>query len=110
MGSDMTGMLDKQMKGEMDSWAIRWCYHQFRKQSFTVYPVFSKVKNNGFGEDATHTREHINRYDTVLDNSSNFNFNFNATIELDPLIVKQFTKHYSLRFRIFYKLLNLLLK
>lgn len=106
MGSDMAGMLDKQMSGKMDSWAIRWCYHQFKQQSYTVFPAYSKVQNIGFMNDATHTRDITSRYATELDNTSNMVFNFTDHIQLEPAIIKQFTSHYSISSRIKYKILN----
>ena len=37
-GSDMPGMLKKQMNGKIDSWAIRWCYNQYKKDLLTIFP------------------------------------------------------------------------
>jgi hypothetical protein len=106
MGSDMAGMLDKQMRGKMDSWAIRWCYHQFKKQSYTVFPAYSKVQNIGFVAEATHTHDVPDRYATKLDDTSNMIFNFTDHIQLEPAIIKQFTSHYSISSRIKYKVIN----
>ena len=52
-GSDMTKMLSDQMKGKIDSWAIRFCYHQFKSGTVSVFPSKSKVINNGFSKEAT---------------------------------------------------------
>lgn len=106
MGSDMAGMLDRQMLGRMDSWAIRWCFHQFQEQTFTVNPGRSKVRNIGFAEGATHTNDSFNRYDTELDPSTNEQFNFTNDVKLNPKIIKQFTKPYSIVTRAKYKILN----
>lgn len=110
MGSDLAGMLDRQMAGKIDSWAIRWCYHQFKQQSFTVFPVLSKVQNNGFGVDATHTKEVPSRYRTYLDQTDSTTFSFRSDVKLEPEIIKQFTKYYSIKSRVYYKLLNLVNK
>ncbi len=107
MGSDMAGMLDKQMKGKINSWAIRWCYHQFKQNYYTVYPAVSKVQNIGFGKGATHTKDSHNRYHTDLDESGNTKFIFSSHIETDPKIFKQVIVYYSIPFRLRYKLLNL---
>src|SRR5579863_6230416 len=74
-GSDMFNMLKRQMNGEIDSWAIRWCYHQFKAKTYSVYPLLSKVQNEGFTSDATNTYVY-NRYQTKLDDGSELNFNF----------------------------------
>jgi glycosyltransferase involved in cell wall biosynthesis len=109
MGSDMAQMLDRQMKGEIDSWAIRWCYHQFLRQTYTVYPGVSKVRNIGIEDGATHTRDRAGRFDTTLDVSGTADFNFGPP-SLDASSLRAFTRHYSIRTRLKYKILNRLLK
>lgn len=47
-GNDMFRMLELQMLGEIDSWAIRWCYQQFRFGAYSVLPRVSLVSNQGF--------------------------------------------------------------
>lgn len=49
-GNDMYKMLELQMLGKLDSWAIRWCYSQFRQEKYTIYPVKSKIINDGFSD------------------------------------------------------------
>jgi hypothetical protein len=73
-GSDLNKMLSDQMTGKLDSWAIRWFYSQFRKKGLTLYPLTSKVFNNGFDEDATHTNGSASRYIPVLDAKANVSF------------------------------------
>lgn len=108
MGSDMTGMLVKQMNGDISSWAIRWCYDQFKKNQFTVFPIVSKIANIGFGENATHTKGSDNRFATLLDTSGEVDFEFNPNPKLDAHFIKQFTAKYSLKTRALYKVKNLL--
>ena len=110
MGSDLSGMLDKQMRGNINSWAIRWCYHQFKHDLFTVYPAVSKIINVGLGHsDATHTTERFSRFKTTLDVSEKTSFSLPGKIELDPGLISQFIKPYSIPQRIKYKLLNKLI-
>jgi hypothetical protein len=110
MGSDMAGMLDRQMRGEINSWAIRWCYHQFKNSLYTVYPAISKISNIGFSEEATHTKDKFNRFRTELDDTDNTEFSFSNDLRLDEKIIKQFTRPFSIPERIRYKLLNTLPK
>jgi hypothetical protein len=110
MGSDMAVMLDRQMRGEINSWAIRWCYCQFRNSLYTVYPGISKISNIGFGAEATHTRDRFNRFKTILDTSDNTVFGFNDYIATDERFIRQFTRPFSISERIKYKLLNALPK
>lgn len=47
-------MLVAQQAGEIDSWAVRWCYHLFNHQLLTVYPRISRTKNIGFDGSGVH--------------------------------------------------------
>lgn len=54
-GRDMAQMLDLQMEGAIDSWAIRWCYAQSKLDALTVYPVHSLLQNIGLDGSGTHS-------------------------------------------------------
>ena len=110
MGSDMTGLLTKQINGKISSWAIRWCYHQFKHGLYSVHPVVSKIKNIGYASvNSTHTKEKYNRFKTTLDNSDCTSFNFNVPVKLQRGIIRQFVRPYSIPYRAFYKIINLIL-
>ncbi len=51
----ISNMLLAQMDGKIDSWAVRWDFHFFRNQLYTLYPCKSKIQNIGFGNEGTHT-------------------------------------------------------
>lgn len=105
MGSDLSSMLKKQMEGQINSWAIRWVFHQFNQNLYTVYPIKSKVLNEGFGLSATHTTKiHANRFITDLDDTNKYSFSFPNEPFLDKNVVSQFVQVYSLVTRMKYKL------
>ena len=54
-GPDMAQMLDAQMKGLCDSWALRWCYEQSKQNKYTIYPVKSLIQNCGLDGTGTHS-------------------------------------------------------
>jgi hypothetical protein len=109
MGSDMTGLLTKQRQGKINSWAIRWCYHQFKEDLFSVHPVVSKITNIGFASpDATHTKEKFNRFDTKLDTNVNTDTDFDIPIRLDKKVIRQFIRPYTIPNRIWYKIRTVL--
>jgi hypothetical protein len=111
MGSDMSRMLDRQMQGKINSWAIRWCYHQFKNGLFSVHPLTSKIKNIGFNStEASNTREKFNPYQTKLDVGEKREFQFSKDIHLDRKIIQQFAKPFSILIRTKYKILNLVFK
>ena len=45
--ADNSRMLEDQINGKNDSWAIRWHASMFLENMFTLYPKTSLVKNNG---------------------------------------------------------------
>lgn len=47
-------MLEAQLRGERDSWAIRWYLTAFLRGGLTLFPARSLVENRGFGEGGTH--------------------------------------------------------
>lgn len=54
---DFYGMLENQVIGKIDSWAIRWQGVAYLNEKMTLYPGTSLTKNIGFGDLATHTSE-----------------------------------------------------
>ena len=53
-GEDLYPMLIRQLKGKVNSWAIRWCLHHYYNNSACLYPVKSYVKNIGFDGSGIH--------------------------------------------------------
>ena len=102
-GSDMPLMLKRCMQGKIDSWAIRWCYHQFKNDLYVVFPSKSKILNTGCGEQATHTKK-MTRFSTVLDNGLKKKFVFDADPKLDQRILKEFRRKNSIFSRLIGKL------
>ena len=99
-GSDLNGMLKKQMNGRLDSWAIRWFYHQFKIKGLTLYPVKSKVYNNGFDALATHTNGAGRRYQPLLDNEHLLTFNLPSQVSINDTYNKRFIKKMGITARI----------
>lgn len=60
-----TKMLEKQIKGENSSWAIRWYASAFLKGKLTLYPGNSLIKNIGLDDSGTHCGM-SNEYDTQI--------------------------------------------
>ena len=107
-GSDLNEMLKKQMNGVLDSWAIRWFFHQYKAGGFTLYPVYSKVYNIGFDKDATHTTGSDKRYRPLLDTTHHSQITFPDNIVIEKRYSKPFLKKMGILSRIQSKLDNLL--
>ncbi|MGY5354881.1 glycosyltransferase family 2 protein [Wenyingzhuangia sp. IMCC45467] len=94
-GSDLFRMLRNQMKGKIDSWAIRWCYHQYKYDLLTVFATKSKLKSIGFGEAATHTKV-TKRFFTDFDKTNTRSFSFDNEVIIDKKLVKEFKSKFSI--------------
>ncbi len=83
LGSDVNNMLSKQMSGKIDSWYIRFTFHQFMNEGLTIYPKISKVDNAGFDNIATHNKGLKNRFITPLDTTDKIHFRLPQFIQLN---------------------------
>lgn len=64
---DYLKMLENQIQGKNDSWAIRWYASTFLQNMYTLYPGKSLVYNIGNDKSGTHS-EMTNRFDVELAN------------------------------------------
>lgn len=55
-GSDLFGMLKEWHDGRNSSWAVRFMYSMHKQGRYTVSPIRSLVRNDGFGADATNCK------------------------------------------------------
>lgn len=85
-GGDLYPMLQMQMRGELDSWAIRWNYAGSKKNALTVYPKHGLVRNFGFDGSGTHSGMKAPNY--VFDGEGN-KIKLEKLV-LDPKITREF--------------------
>ena len=97
-GSDMYGMLKDYMEGRNKSWAIRFCYSQFKNKMYSVHPFHSLVDNEGFGLEATNCKQHYSRFKIIL-NKSNTVLDLPDYLILNPKILKENAFYHSLLLR-----------
>lgn len=74
-GNDYSPMLIKQLKGVIDSWAIRWAFNQSMTNAYTLFPRKSLVKNIGLDGSGTHSKKR-KKYVVELND-------FNPALEFD---------------------------
>jgi hypothetical protein len=67
-GEDLSSMLKAQMKGKVDSWAIRWSYSHFKNNAYCLYPIVPLCKNIGTDSSGTHSSS-SKKLDVDLDHS-----------------------------------------
>lgn len=53
-GADLVRMLRKQMQGDIDSWAIRWNYAQFKHEAVSIWATNTRINNIGMDGQGTH--------------------------------------------------------
>ena len=90
-GIDLTSLLIKQHNGEIHSWAIRWCYQQFKEGMLTVFPKNTKICNIGFDGSGVHctTEQEIKSVDFCVEGNWNFAYDIN-----DRLVANSFKTEY----------------
>ena len=102
-GSDMPNGLISSINGESDTWYVRWAFDHFYRNKYTVYPILSKIRNDGFGIDSTHCAG-INTYVSEPDITHQKMFLFYPfqvdKFKCDYSFDKYFTKKYKLLFRV----------
>jgi hypothetical protein len=62
-------MLQNQVQGKVDSWAIRWYASVFLRNGLALCPNVSQASNRGFDDSGAHC-ETTSSYDAVLDTAS----------------------------------------
>jgi putative methyltransferase (TIGR04325 family) len=68
-------MLEDQINGKVNSWAIRWYASAFIKDKYTLYPATSLIYNIGFDNSGTHSGG--------VDNFNNQNWSPEVRIKID---------------------------
>lgn len=68
-GQDLTESLHMQHKGEIDSWAIRFCYAHHASDMRCIYPTKTLVKNIGLDYSGTHSTPNPRYFHESLDDS-----------------------------------------
>jgi hypothetical protein len=67
-GGDLYPMMRKQLKGQIDSWAVWWSYAIASNDGLCVNPINSKIKNIGFDGTGTHTGA-TDKYNVEIDST-----------------------------------------
>ena len=96
---DFSGLLKKQVKGKINSWAIRWYASAFIHNKLTLYPGRSLVKNIGGEGSGTHLQDE-KQYQVELINDQRVELKDIPIVESKyarELIEKHFFKHMGLK-------------
>lgn len=102
-GSDLYGMLKGYMDGRNNSWYIRFNYSMHKQHKYSVCPVRSLVRNDGFTAEATHCNTY-NRYKIDFEEHHEGQFHVPERLTPNERIMRDAVKYWSLRYRIYGKL------
>jgi hypothetical protein len=89
-GVDLAGMLDSQMTGKVDSWAIRWAYAHCKHDALALLSVRPRVFHIGSDGSGTYTRWGLKQRPLTLEHKSKFHFQ--RTVQLEPRFVTELQK------------------
>lgn len=106
-GSDCFKMLDDWKHGRNHSWAIRFCFSQFMQEKLSLFPIVSKVKNNGFDGEGTNCKK-WSRFKYEFDYYGNKVFRYPLSIQLNIKLFKSAMKYNSVLIRIYSRIMYLI--
>lgn len=81
---DYAAMLIRQMRGEQDSWAIRWYWSVFKKNGIVLFPPVSLVRNYGMDGSGSHGRGRLRRFAAGPVVTDAHGFVLPDAVQLDP--------------------------
>lgn len=97
-GEDLTVLLRSSVVGGDDSWAVRWCYNQFRQDLFAVVPRQSYVENLGQDDSGTHTKAEYRLAAAPMQSAAALP-EFPEVLELNAEIAQRFREFYGYNWR-----------
>lgn len=93
-GEDLFQMLEGQMEGNIDSWAIRSAYSKFKNGLLCIMPVKTRVENQGFDGTGVHNVAADTRF--VVKIEQNLKPVTFANVEVDFRIKKAFVAQFKI--------------
>ncbi len=108
VGNSRLNMLKKQIRGNIDSWAVRRLFSQLLQNKMTVFPIKTFIRNIGHDGTGVHCGENIQLSKVEVSNTpiSNFSRFYNCK-SINKIIFK---KNHKYRKSILRKVLNKLKK
>lgn len=108
-GSDLFGMLKGWHDGRNSSWAVRFMYSMHKQGRYTVSPIRSLVRNDGFGADATNCKTY-DRYKIDFMAEKKTDWEIPEHKEWDKKLNKEAVRYWSIPYRIYGKIMTKLTK
>ena len=108
-GSDCWKMLNDWKQGKNKSWAIRFCFAQFLQDKVSLFPILSKVRNEGFDGEGTNCKK-WSRFKSRFDKSDTEEFKNPPKIELNKYFYKSTLYYRTLLIRLWSRFMYLIYK
>lgn len=103
-GSDCWKMLNDWRNGRNSSWAIRFCYAQFLQDRLSLFPLVSKVGNDGFDGRGTHGKKWT-RAKFDFDATENKDFKLPFEVKINYSLYKRAMSYHSILIRIWSRIM-----
>lgn len=98
-GEDLTQMLEEQMSGKIDSWAIRWCYAHHKNNAYCLYPVKSKLVNAGNDGSGTHCPDRPLQESPLENQGQQRAFSFPKEIQINAEIHRKLIEFHKVNWK-----------
>ena len=108
-GSDCFGMLRDWHEGRNQSWAIRFCYGQFVQKKVSIFPMVSKVANEGFDGQGTNCKG-WSRFKYDFDLSENKTFRWIEKLKPNKALTRSAISYHAIWRRIYSRVMNMIIK
>lgn len=106
-GSDCFRMLRSVKEGWGNSWAIRFGFAEFLQDKLSLFPIVSKVRNDGFDGTGTNCKK-WSRFKYIFDKSNNKTFNLPPDIYLNKILYKSAMSYHTIWIRIYSRIMYLI--
>lgn len=106
-GSDCWKMLRDWHENRNKSWAIRFCFAQFLQDKLSLFPIVSKVNNEGFDGDGTNCKK-WSRFKFEFDNSGRKDFSHPNGIVINKTLYKFAMWYNSIPIRIWSRVMYMI--
>lgn len=108
-GTDCWKMLNDWHNGRNKSWAIRFCFAQFLQDKLSLFPIVSKVTNEGFDGQGTNCKA-WSRFKCDFDTSGTKEFDWPKKRNIDERLFQKAMKYHSLLTRLWSRIMYKLYK
>lgn len=95
-GEDLWPMLQMQLEGKVDSWAVRWQYNMSIQNKLCLLPVYSLLTNIGMDGTGIHSPNSGVLPTTPMYNKDYYDFEFVHNVKENKTIVSNFRRFYAL--------------